>query len=89
MSKQVSDRKRILGPFSLTKQRSSSPAFKIPSPLQLRVRIFMVEEARGGGGCKELPPIAFWETLEPSEQIACFLRCEGSKEKDKERLPKG
>lgn len=49
----------------------------------------MVEEARGGGGGKELPPIAFWETLEPSEQIACFLRCEGSKEKDKERLPKG
>ena len=44
---------------------------------------------RGGGEVKELPPIAFWETLELFEQIACFLRCEGSKEKDKESLPKG
>ena len=40
---------------------------------------------------EKIPSTAYWETLKLSEQIACFLVCEGSKdsEEDEERLPEG
>ena len=51
----------------------------------------IAKNLKGGEWGEELPLTAFWETLKLSEQRACFLVSEGSKdsEEDEERLPKG
>ena len=94
ISKRVSDQKKwILGHFSLAKQWSSSTVLlrtsRIPSPWQLRLKIFMLERGWKITPNKCLRNIQTIWTDSPSFFFSFFLRIEEFKEDeaDEGRLP--